>query len=171
MLRDVQNRSGFLPLPLGEGRGEGFNSTSNSLTLALSPRERGLNRHFLKQNRIGFTLIELLVVMAIIATLLTLAVPRYFNSVEKSKEAVLHQNLFLMREALDKFYSDNGKYPDVLEELISKKYLRSVPVDPITGSAQTWQVIAPEVAEKGAIYDIKSGAPGNARDGSEYRVW
>jgi general secretion pathway protein G len=125
----------------------------------------------IKRINIGFTLIELLVVMAIIATLLTLAVPRYFHSVEKSKEAVLHQDLFLVREALDKYYADNGKYPDVLDDLISKKYLRSLPVDPITGSAQTWQVIAPEVAEKGAIYDIKSGALGNARDGTEYRVW
>jgi general secretion pathway protein G len=124
-----------------------------------------------KRINIGFTLIELLVVMAIIAILLTLAVPRYFHSVEKSKEAVLHQNLSLMREALDKYYGDNGKYPDLLEDLISKKYLRSLPVDPVTGSAQTWQLIAPEVADKGAIYDIKSGAPGNARDGSEYRVW
>ena len=89
----------------------------------------------------------------------------------RSASTVLHQDLFLVREALDKYYADNGKYPDVLDDLISKKYLRSLPVDPITGSAQTWQVIAPEVAEKGAIYDIKSGAPGNARDGTEYRVW
>ena len=119
----------------------------------------------------GFTLIELLVVMVIIATLLTIAVPRYFNSVEKSKEAVLRQDLALMREALDKYYGDNGRYPDVLEDLVSKKYLRSLPADPITGSARTWMVVAPDTAEKGGVYDIKSGASGNARDGSEYRVW
>lgn len=119
----------------------------------------------------GFTLIELLVVMVIIATLLTIAVPRYFSSVEKSKEAVLHQNLALMREALDKYYGDNGRYPDALEDLVSKKYLRRLPVDPMTGTAKTWLVIAPAVAEKGAVYDIKSGAPGNARDGSEYKDW
>ena len=119
----------------------------------------------------GFTLIELLVVMVIIATLLTSAVPRYFSSVEKSKEAVLRQDLALMREALDKYYGDNGKYPEVLEDLVSKKYLRSLPADPITGSAGTWLVIAPDKVEKGGVYDIKSGAPGNARDGSEYRVW
>src|SRR5512141_2490692 len=125
----------------------------------------------LKRIDTGFTLIELLVVMAIIATLLTIAVPRYFNSVEKSKEAVLHQHLFLVREALDKFYADNGKYPEMLEDLVSKKYLRSLPADPITGSSQTWLVIAPETAEKGGVFDIKSGAPGHARDGTEYRVW
>jgi general secretion pathway protein G len=125
----------------------------------------------LKRISVGFTLIELLVVMVIIATLLTIAVPRYFNSVEKSKEAVLRQDLFLMREALDKYFADNGKYPDVLDDLISKKYLRSLPADPITGSPQTWLVIAPESTEKGGIFDVKSGATGKARDGSEYRVW
>lgn len=124
-----------------------------------------------QQKHYGFTLIELLVVMAIIATLLTIAAPRYFHSVEKSKEAVLHQNLFLMREALDKYYSDNGKYPDVLQDLVGKKYLRSLPADPVTGSAQTWVVIAPETAEQGGVFDVKSGAPGSARDGTEYRVW
>jgi general secretion pathway protein G len=119
----------------------------------------------------GFTLIELLVVMVIIATLLTIAVPRYFSSVEKSKEAVLRQDLALMREALDKYYGDNGRYPDALEDLVRRKYLRSLPADPITGSATTWLIVAPDTTEKGGVYDIKSGAPGNARDGSEYRVW
>ncbi len=119
----------------------------------------------------GFTLIELLVVMVIIATLLTIAVPRYFNSVEKSKEAVLRQDLALMREALDKYYGDNGRYPDALEDLVRRKYLRSLPADPITGSVATWLVVAPDTTEKGGVYDVKSGAPGNARDGSEYRVW
>lgn len=119
----------------------------------------------------GFTLIELLVVMVIIATLLTIAVPRYFKSVEKSKEAVLHQDLTLMREALDKYYGDNGKYPDALEDLVSRKYLRGLPADPITGSATTWLIIAPDASASGGVYDIRSGAPGKARDGSEYRDW
>ncbi len=121
--------------------------------------------------RKGFTLIELLVVMVIIATLLTIAVPRYFSSVEKSKEAVLRQDLALMREALDKFYGDNGKYPDTLDDLVSKKYLRSLPPDPVTGSSRTWLVIAPDTPDKGAVYDIRSGAPGKARDGTEYGGW
>lgn len=119
----------------------------------------------------GFTLIELLVVMVIISLLLTLAVPRYFHSVEKSREAVLHQNLALMREALDKYYGDNGWYPETLDLLVSKKYLRSIPVDPITDSSATWIIVPPEVPEKGGVFDIKSGAPGNARDGSAYGDW
>ncbi len=121
--------------------------------------------------RNGFTLIELLVVMAIIATLLTIAVPRYMNSVERSKEAVLHETLAVTRQALDKYYADNGKYPDSLADLISKKYLRSLPSDPITGNAETWLIVHPDAPEKGEVFDIRSGAPGNARDGSEYKDW
>jgi general secretion pathway protein G len=124
-----------------------------------------------KQFRKGFTLIELLVVMAIIGTLLAIAVPRYFRSVEKSKEAVLHQNLALTRQALDKFFGDNGKYPDSLDDLVSKKYLRSLPYDPIAESEATWLLVAPDTPEKGVIYDIKSGAPGKGLDGSEYQSW
>jgi general secretion pathway protein G len=124
-----------------------------------------------RQTRNGFTLIELLVVMAIIGTLLTIAVPRYFHSVEKSKEAVLHQNLTLTRQALDKFYGDNGKYPDTLEDLVAKKYLRSLPYDPITESNASWVIIAPDTQDKGAVYDIKSGAQGKALDESEYKDW
>ncbi|OGT00753.1 MAG: type II secretion system protein G [Gallionellales bacterium RIFCSPLOWO2_12_FULL_59_22] len=119
----------------------------------------------------GFTLIELLVVMAIIATLLTIAVPRYFNSVEKSRETVLLQNLAVTRQALDKYYGDNGKYPNSLDELVGKKYLRSLPVDPIADSATAWRIVPPDVPEKGGIFDIKSSAPGNARDGSEFKDW
>jgi general secretion pathway protein G len=122
----------------------------------------------------GFTLIELLVVMAIIGTLLTIAVPRYFHSMEKSKEAVLHQNLALTRQALDKYFGDNGKYPDSLDDLVAKKYLRALPYDPITESSSTWLIIAPDTTDtpdKGAIYDIKSGAPGKALNESEYKDW
>jgi general secretion pathway protein G len=119
----------------------------------------------------GFTLIELIVVMAIIAMLLTLAVPRYFHSVENSREAVLKQNLAQVRDALDKFYGDNGKYPDSLEDLVKKKYLRSMPEDPITESSTTWVIVAPEDESKGAVFDIKSGAEGNGRDGKPYKEW
>lgn len=119
----------------------------------------------------GFTLIELLVVMAIIGTLLTIAVPRYFHSVEKSKEAVLHQNLALTRQVLDKYFSDNGKYPDSLDDLVSKKYLRSLPYDPITESTTTWSIIGSDNPEKGTVFDIKSGAPGQGLDGTEYKDW
>ncbi len=119
----------------------------------------------------GFTLIELLVVMAIIATLLTIAVPRYFKSVEHSKEAVLRQDLNTMRDAIDKYYGDRGRYPDTLEDLATRKYLRSIPSDPITGSAGTWVVIPPEDPSQGGVYDVKSGAPGKGRDGTPFSEW
>ena len=119
----------------------------------------------------GFTLIELLVVMAIIATLLTLAVPHYFHSTDRAKEAVLKQNLSLMRESIDKYYGDRGRYPDSLEDLVSKKYLRKVPFDPITDSNTTWLTVPPEEAGKGVVYDVKSGAAGTALDGSAYDKW
>jgi len=121
--------------------------------------------------RPGFTLIELLVVMAIIATLLTLAVPRYFGSIEKSKEAVLRENLNQMRDALQKYYGDKGKYPDALEALAAEKYLRKVPVDPVTESSTTWMVVAPDDPKKGAVFDVRSGAPGQASDGTSYGDW
>jgi len=119
----------------------------------------------------GFTLIELLVVMAIIVLLLSLAAPRYFHSIETSRETVLRENLSLTRQALDKYYGDNGKYPDALEMLVSKKYLRNLPLDPITSSNTTWIIVPPDVPEKGGVYDVKSGAEGVARDGSEYKTW
>jgi len=119
----------------------------------------------------GFTLVELLVVMAVIALLLSIAMPRYFNSVEKTREAVLRENLALTRQALDKYYGDNGKYPDTLDQLVSKKYLRSMPLDTITDSNTTWIIVPPDVPEKGSVFDIKSGATGNARDGTEYKEW
>lgn len=119
----------------------------------------------------GFTLIELLVVMAVIALLLSLASPRYFSSVEKSKEAVLRENLYLMRDALDKYYGDNGTYPETLDALVGKRYLRSIPPDPITGERTTWVVVPPDDPSRGGVFDVKSGAEGTARDGSEYRDW
>jgi general secretion pathway protein G len=86
------------------------------------------------RGRRGFTLIELLVVLSIIALLLTLAVPRYFHSIDTSKEAVLSENLHIVRETIDKFYGDKGRYPESLEELVSERYLRALPHDPVTGS-------------------------------------
>jgi general secretion pathway protein G len=119
----------------------------------------------------GFTLIELLVVLAIIATLLTIAVPRYYASLDRSKEAVLKENLYQMRDAIGKYYGDKGKYPESLEALATDKYLRKVPLDPITESATTWQVVAPEDPQKTGVFDVRSGAPGKALDGSEFSTW
>ena len=121
--------------------------------------------------RRGFTLIELLVVMAVVATLLTLVVPRYFGSIDKSKEAVLKENLHQMREAISRYHADRGKYPETLEALATDKYLRNVPLDPITESSATWIVVRPEDPDKGGVYDVRSGAPGKASDGTEYAQW
>ncbi len=119
----------------------------------------------------GFTLIELLVVLSIIATLLSLAAPRYTGSVDKAKESVLKENLATLRVAIDKHYGDTGKYPATLDDLVTKRYLRRVPVDPVTDSATTWVVLPPADPQKGAVFDVKSGAPGKSRDGTAYASW
>jgi general secretion pathway protein G len=118
--------------------------------------------------RAGFTLIELLVVLAIVALLLTLAVPRYFHSIDASKETVLIENLRTTRETIDKFYGDTGRYPDSLEELVERKYLRALPVDPLTESTTTWIVVPPDDTDKGKVFSIKSGAPGQSRNGRPF---
>ena len=120
---------------------------------------------------LGLTLIELLVVMSIVALLVSLAVPRYFGSLQKSKETVLLQTLSITRDSIDKYFADNGKYPDSLESLVTKRYLRSMPVDPITESGSTWTVVPPDDPEKGAVYDIHSGAEGVGANGTPYREW
>lgn len=119
----------------------------------------------------GFTLIELLVVMTIISLLLTIAVPRYFGSIDRTRESVLHENLTTIRDSLDKFYADTGKYPASVEELVKLRYLRKVPLDPVTDSANTWIVVPPADPQKGGVYDVKSGAHGKARDGTLYSDW
>ena len=121
--------------------------------------------------RTGFTLIELLVALAIIALLLSIAVPRYFGSLTRSEEAVLKENLTLMRDAIDKHYADTGRYPAALSELAAKKYLRTIPRDPITQSADTWVQVPPTDARLGGVYDVRSGAEGNGTDGRPYAQW
>ncbi|QOJ22402.1 MAG: prepilin-type N-terminal cleavage/methylation domain-containing protein [Gammaproteobacteria bacterium] len=119
----------------------------------------------------GFTLIELLVVMAIIATLLSIVAPRYFNSIDKAKESVLRQDLGVMRNAIDQFYSDFGKYPIDLAELVDKRYMRSIPRDPFTESDKTWIEIPPKNETESGVYDVQSGYTGRALDGSYYQEW
>lgn len=125
------------------------------------------NQTFIHRAR-GFTLIELLVVLAIVALLSTLALPRYFQSIDTAKETILADNLRVTRETIDKFYGDTGRYPESLDELVEKKYLRALPVDPIIDSSSEWVIIPPEDNIKGSVYNIKSNAPGNNRDGKPF---
>jgi general secretion pathway protein G len=124
----------------------------------------------------GFTLIEMLVVITLILTLVGMATVRYQNSVRRAQEAVLKQDLFRMRDAIDQFYADKNKYPVSLDELVTEKYLRSVPEDPFTKSKDTWQTVMSEpdplnpTAQPG-VYDIKSGSDQTALDGTRYADW
>lgn len=121
-----------------------------------------------KKTRRGFTLIEMIVAMAILALLLTIAVPRYFSSLERSKDAVLMENLKVTRDVIDKFYADTGRYPDSLGELVEKRYLRQPPMDPVTQSSNTWIIVPPEAPLRGQVYDLHSGAKGRTSDGRAY---
>jgi general secretion pathway protein G len=124
----------------------------------------------------GFTLIELMIVMSLIVVLASIGLALYGNSVTRAKEATLKEDLFRMRDAIDQYYADKNKYPASLEELVSDKYLRAVPIDPFTQSADTWQTTSSDVdpsnpsAEPG-IEDVKSGSDAMALDGSSYASW
>lgn len=124
----------------------------------------------------GFTLIELLIVITLIVILAAVGMPMYTNAVKRAQEATLKENLFRMRDAIDQYYADKTKYPQSLQDLVSERYLREVPKDPITDSADTWVEVPAEPdpnspsAEPG-VYDVKSGAEGQASDGSSYADW
>ena len=128
-----------------------------------------MNATLMKKHH-GFTLIELLVVLAIIGTLLTLAVPSYLQHLDRSKEAVLRENLSVMRQAIDQYRADTNTWPASLELLTQKRYLRKIPVDPITDSSDTWQVSPPPDGTPG-VYEIHSGAEGVSRDGTYFADW
>ena len=119
----------------------------------------------------GFTLIELLVVLAALALLLGIAVPRYVEHVDRARETVLRQNLAALRDAIDKFNADRGRYPVDLAELARERYLREVPRDPLTDRSDTWLVVQPPQGAEGKVYDVHSGAPGQGRDGKPYATW
>ena len=124
----------------------------------------------------GFTLIELLVVIALISILAAMAVVQYRNSIQRTQEATLKTDLFRMRDAIDQYYADKGKYPSSLDSLVSDGYMRKVPEDPFTKTTDSWQTVPAEPdpgnpsAEAG-IYDVKSGAQGQALDGSNFADW
>jgi len=118
----------------------------------------------------GFTFVELMVVLAIIAVLLTIALPRYFSGLERAQEAVLKEDLFTMREAIDDYYVDKGQYPSSLSSLVEERYLRAIPVDPITDTDESWIVLGlPD--NPVVVYDVRSGAVGEASDGTLYYDW
>jgi general secretion pathway protein G len=119
----------------------------------------------------GFTLIELLVVLAAVALLLGIAVPRYVEHVDRARETVLRQDLAALRDAIDKFNADRGRYPNELAELARERYLRELPRDPITDRSDTWTIVAPPQGQAGAVFDVHSGASGNGRDGRPYATW
>lgn len=119
----------------------------------------------------GFTLIELLVVLAIVSTLLLLVAPRYWGRVDHAKEAVLRDNLRGTRDVIEKFQGDRGRYPESLDELVERGYLRAVPVDPVTGLSTTWTLVPPGEGHGGSVVDLRSGAPGTASDGRPYAQW
>lgn len=119
----------------------------------------------------GFTLIELLVVMAVLGLLVSLAAPRYFQSIDKARESTLRENLMQFRQAIDRHFGDTGKYPASLEDLVAKKYLRRIPADPLTDRTDTWIVVAPDDRASGIVFDVKSGAKGQGRDGTQYASW
>lgn len=124
----------------------------------------------------GFTLIELMIVMSLIVILASIGLAVYTNSITRAKESVLKEDLFRMRDAIDQYYSDKGKYPTSLQDLVSQKYLRSIPVDPFTNSADTWREVPAEpdptnpTAEPG-VYDVRSGSELKALDGTNYSDW
>jgi general secretion pathway protein G len=124
----------------------------------------------------GFTLVELLIVISLISILAAMGLVQYRNSVTSTKEGVLKTDLFRMRDAIDQYYADKGKYPSALDSLVSEGYMRKIPEDPITKSSDTWTTVPAEPdpnnpsAEPG-VYDVKSGAPGTALDGSNYSDW
>jgi general secretion pathway protein G len=121
----------------------------------------------------GFTLVELLVVISMISILAAMGVVQYRNSVQRTRETTLRHDLFQMRDVIDQYYADKGKYPSSLDALVSDGYMRKIPIDPITNSTDTWQTVPAEAdpgnpSSEPGIYDVKSGAPGTALDGTAY---
>ncbi len=121
----------------------------------------------------GFTLIEILIVVMIIGILVTLAQPSFHRAVSSAREATLKENLFVLRDVIDQYYADNGKYPQALKDLVEKGYIRRIPKDPVTGSAESWVLVqaTDEQGQQAGVYDVRSGSEAIAGDGSKYSDW
>ena len=123
----------------------------------------------------GWTLIELTIVISLITVLSAIALVGYRNAITRSREAVLKEDLFRMRDAIDQYYADKGDYPSTLQNLMTDGYLRRIPEDPLTGSAETWETeladLDPADPFAQGIYDVKSGAEGTALNGTLYADW
>ena len=124
----------------------------------------------------GFALIELLAVVVIIGLLVSIAIPSYSKAIKRAEEAVLKEDLYILRNTINQYYADKGHYPESLRVLVEDRYLRSIPADPITGSAGTWQEIMADSdmldpTEAPGVWDVKSGAKGSSLDGSFYQDW
>ena len=160
----------------------------NASSAAEGWRSRTAHAKRLQPRLTGFTLIELMVVQAVMALLSSLVIPRYLERVDDAREVVLKQNLVGVRVAIDQFYRDRAQYPDSLAELVNKRYIRELPVDPITQRTDTWTIITPSGTVVAAstsdttvtastngsaarVFDLKSGASGAAKDGSAYASW
>lgn len=131
-----------------------------------------------KPKRSGFTLIELIIVFALIGILVSLALPQYKYATKKAKEAVLKEDLYILRKLIDQYFSDKGKYPPSLQALVDEGYLRRIPVDPFTGSDQTWEEIREELSpedilsgREAGVIDVRSGSKEIAIDGTPYNTW
>ena len=130
-------------------------------------------RSLRNNRRKGFTLIELIVVLAIIALLVAIVTPRYYRTVDNAREASLKTSLNVMRDAIDKFAADKGRYPESLDELMTRGYLRQIPEDPITGQKESWQMLPPpaDSVVSGKMADVRSGATGDAQNGTPFSSW
>jgi general secretion pathway protein G len=137
----------------------------------ITRRPKHLNRR-----RFGFTLIELMIVMAIIAVLMSVALPIYNRSIMRSKESVLKNNLFTLRTVIDEYTYDKQKAPQTLQDLVSDGYLRQIPMDPIAGNADSWRLIMEDATNtvnqtQPGIFDVRSGSDGTSLEGTPYSEW
>ncbi|MFZ7126609.1 MAG: type IV pilin protein [Desulfobacterales bacterium] len=123
------------------------------------------------QDRRGFTLIEMMIVVAIISILATIAMPNFQKALIRARETSLSRSLFVMRDTIDQYYADHGRYPESLSELAEENYIRAIPMDPFTGSDSTWITIPPEAGFEGSVFDVHSGSNRVGLNGVPYNEW